>query len=146
MVPDPLDAATRRRMASQRCADTAPETALRKALHSRGYRYRVNFAPLPCLPRRRADIVFTRLRVAVYVDGCFWHGCPVHGSQPKHNAEWWRAKLARNVERDRDTDARLLSAGWAVVRVWEHEPLAAALAAVEAVLDSRGAQTRRVSR
>lgn len=83
-------------------------------------------APLPKM-RRRADLVFPRARVAVYVDGCFWHRCPLHATAPKNNAEWWDAKLAGNVARDRDTDACLADAGWRVLRFWEHEdPLAAA--------------------
>jgi DNA mismatch endonuclease (patch repair protein) len=71
--------------------------------------------------RRRADVVFPRRRVAVFVDGCFWHGCPEHATSPKHNAEWWKEKLAANVRRDRDTDRRLSEAGWLVFRIWEHE-------------------------
>ena len=84
--------------------------------------------------RRRADLVFTRAKVAVYVDGCFWHGCPLHGTWPKANAEWWRAKLERNIKRDRDTDRQLEAAGWRVARVWEHEDMvAAAVRIAEAV-------------
>jgi DNA mismatch endonuclease (patch repair protein) len=81
--------------------------------------------------RRRADVVFTRSRVAVFVDGCFWHACPIHATWPKANADWWRAKLKANVERDRDTDRRLGDAGWSVVRVWEHESAADAADRVE---------------
>jgi DNA mismatch endonuclease (patch repair protein) len=76
--------------------------------------------------QRTADIVFPRRRVAVYLDGCFWHGCPIHGTWPKLNADWWRAKIEANKCRDKDTDARLRSAGWMVIRVWEHENLEAA--------------------
>ncbi|MDK3255265.1 DNA mismatch endonuclease Vsr [Blastococcus capsensis] len=124
--PTPRDARTRRRMQGQRRRDTTPELALRRELHRRGRRFFVDRAPLRGF-RRRADLVFPRLRVAVYVDGCFWHSCPVHATHPKNNAEWWASKLADNVSRDRDTDARLLTAGWVVVRVWEHEdPVAAA--------------------
>lgn len=100
--------------------DTKPELALRRAVWRRGLRYRVDIAPLPKM-RRRADLVFTRARVAVYVDGCFWHSCPDHATTPKANRDWWLEKLAANVSRDRDTDERLEAAGWAVVRVWEHE-------------------------
>ncbi len=107
-------------MSRQRRRDTAPEVALRRELHRRGARFFVDRAPLPGL-RRRADLVFPRRRVAVYVDGCFWHRCPVHATAPKNNAEWWSAKLTGNVARDRDTDARLAAAGWTVVRIWEHE-------------------------
>ncbi len=94
--------------------------ALRRLLHGRGLRYRVDAAPLPGL-RRRADILFARAKVAVFVDGCFWHRCPEHGNAPKSNAAWWLVKLEGNVARDRDTDAQLTAAGWLVVRVWEHE-------------------------
>ncbi|WP_306357405.1 MULTISPECIES: very short patch repair endonuclease [unclassified Nocardia] len=114
------DAATSARMARQRRVGTAPEIALRRELHRRGARFFVDRAPMRGL-RRRADIVFPRRKVAVYVDGCFWHSCPEHATSPKNNAEWWAEKLAGNVARDRDTDARLREAGWTVVRVWEHE-------------------------
>ncbi len=86
--------------------------------------------------RRRADLVFPRRRVAVYVDGCFWHSCPQHATFPKNNAEWWAAKLAANVQRDRDTDARLQAAGWTVVRVWEHEDPVVAATRVEDALSA----------
>ncbi|WP_405133928.1 very short patch repair endonuclease [Nocardia sp. NBC_01388] len=114
------DAATSARMAKQRRVNTAPELALRRELHRRGARFFIDRAPLPKL-RRRADIIFPRRKVAVYVDGCFWHSCPEHATAPKNNAQWWAEKLAGNVARDRDTDARLAQAGWTVVRVWEHE-------------------------
>ena len=78
------------------------------------------------MPRRRADILFTRARIAVFVDGCFWHGCPEHETRPASNATWWAAKLTRNVERDRETDAHLDELGWVVFRVWEHADMAAA--------------------
>lgn len=113
-------------MQRQRRRDTDPETRLRQELWRRGLRYRVDVAPLSGM-RRRADIVFTRAKVAVFVDGCFWHRCPDHATVPKSNRAWWRAKLEANVLRDRDTDRRLLETGWTVVRVWEHEnPVSAA--------------------
>lgn len=115
---------------------------MRRLLHARGLRYRVDTAPLPGV-RRRADVVFTRVRVAVFVDGCFWHLCPVHGTSPKANGAWWRDKLEANVRRDRDTDARLAEAGWVVVRVWEHEPPAAAADRVVAACASRTALSGR---
>lgn len=120
-MPQPVDDATRRRMQRQRRADTKPEMRLRRLLHARGLRYLVD-APLP-LPRsrRRADLLFRGAHVAVFVDGCYWHSCPEHRTQPRSNAEWWRGKLADNVRRDRDTDAALSVAGWRVVRIWEHE-------------------------
>ncbi|MFD3596093.1 very short patch repair endonuclease [Nocardia sp. NPDC058640] len=120
------DAATSARMSQQRRANTAPELALRRELHRAGLRYFVDRAPIKG-QRRRADVVFPRLRIAVYVDGCFWHRCPEHATDPKNNAQWWADKLAGNVARDRATDTALTEAGWLVVRVWEHEdPHAAA--------------------
>lgn len=92
---------------------------MRRLLHAAGLRYRVDFAPLG--GRRRADIVFTRRRIAVFIDGCYWHGCPKHATLPKRNADYWLPKLERNIERDRETDAILQAAGWRVLRHWEHE-------------------------
>jgi DNA mismatch endonuclease (patch repair protein) len=120
-------------MQSTRRRDTKPETALRSELHRRGFRFFVDRAPLP-ETRRRADIVFPRARVAVYVDGCFWHGCPTHGTWPKANAVWWRDKIERNRARDLDTDSELHAAGWIAVRVWEHEVTADAADRVVAAL------------
>jgi DNA mismatch endonuclease, patch repair protein len=113
--------AVRRRMSQQRREGTAPEVALRNALHSLGLRYRIHRAPLPGL-RRKADIVFGPARVAVFVDGCFWHGCPEHGRRRHEVNNWyWPDKIDRNRRRDVGTDQALTSAGWLVVRVWEHE-------------------------
>ena len=117
--------------------DTKPEMAIRRALWARGLRYRVDRAPIPGT-RRRADIVFGPAKVAVYVDGCFWHSCPEHATLPKNNREWWRAKLAANVRRDRDTDRQLAEAGWRVVRVWEHEETAVAVERVVRELGESG--------
>ncbi|MDJ0394754.1 very short patch repair endonuclease [Rhodococcus sp. G-MC3] len=128
------DAATSARLSKQRRRDTKPEVALRRELHSRGLRYFVDRAPLKGL-RRRADLVFPRRKVAVYVDGCFWHSCPVHSTKPRNNAQWWADKLAGNVARDRDTDVRLAAEGWTVVRVWEHEPAGEAADKVELKLN-----------
>ncbi|MEV0287202.1 very short patch repair endonuclease [Kribbella sp. NPDC050820] len=113
-------AQTSSRMSRQARRDTKPEIELRRRLHRLGYRFRVN-SPLPGMPRRRADVTFTAKRVAVFVDGCFWHGCPEHGTSPRNNGAWWSEKLRRNVERDRETDSYLRRTGWTVVRVWEHE-------------------------
>lgn len=115
--------AVRRRMRRQARRDTEPELALRRELWRRGMRYRVDVAPIAGL-RRRADLVFTRAGVVVFVDGCFWHSCPEHATVPKASRDWWIEKLQTNVRRDRDTDARLDAAGWEVIRAWEHEPVA----------------------
>lgn len=127
-------------MARQATRDTAAETAVRTLLHAAGLRYRVNAQPLPGL-RRTADIVFTRRRVAVFVDGCFWHACPDHGTVPKTNADWWTAKLARNIQRDQETNEQLAAAGWHVVRVWEHEDPRAAAHRIEALVRIRPTTT-----
>jgi DNA mismatch endonuclease (patch repair protein) len=107
-------------MQAQRSWDTKPELALRAAVHRLGLRYFVHRRPLREL-RREADLIFPKARVAVFLDSCFWHGCPEHASWPKANAEWWREKIERNRGRDRDTDARLRDAGWLPIRVWEHD-------------------------
>ena len=110
-----------RRMSAQPRRDTRPERALRQALHRQGLRYFVHRRPLEHL-RREADIVFPRARVAVFVDGCFWHGCPLHGQRsPSTNSWYWVEKIATNKARDAETDELLVAAGWRVVRVWEHE-------------------------
>jgi DNA mismatch endonuclease, patch repair protein len=113
--------------------DTRPELELRRILHRRGFRYRVDAPPDPSL-RGRADILFPRARVVVYVDGCFWHSCPHHGVLPKGNREWWRAKLEATVTRDRATEEALRERGWNVVRVWEHEDPETAAERVETAL------------
>ena len=118
-MPEPLDEVTRSRMRAQGRRDTKPELSIRRALHALGYRYRVDHQPDPEL-RCRGDIVFTRRRVVVFVDGCFWHGCPDHATAPKNNVEWWAEKFEANVARDRRNDAALFELGWTVVRVWEH--------------------------
>lgn len=108
-------------MSTQRREGTAPELALRRALHSLGLRYRLHRCPLPAL-RRKADIVFGPARVAVFVDGCFWHGCPDHGRRRHEVNNWyWPDKIARNRRRDTETDRALVTSGWAPLRVWEHE-------------------------
>jgi DNA mismatch endonuclease, patch repair protein len=121
-------------MRANRRTDTKPELALRRALHKQGYRYRKDYRLDLTGARVRPDIAFTARRVAVFVDGCFWHCCPQHGSQPANNTWYWEPKLARNVARDRAADAALGAAGWSVVRIWEHESLEAAVAAVVAAL------------
>lgn len=126
-------------MSRQATRDTKPEVELRRELHARGRRYRIHVRPVAGL-RRTVDIAFTRSRVAVFVDGCFWHRCPEHATFPQTNAEWWAAKLQRNVDRDLDTDVRLVDAGWKVVRIWEHE---SAVDAADRVEDALGDSTRR---
>ena len=121
-------------MRSNRRSDTKPEMALRAALHAMGYRYRKDFRLDLPMRRVRPDIAFTSRKVAVFVDGCFWHVCPDHGSKPKNNDWYWSPKLAKNVERDRAADEALAQAGWAVVRLWEHVPLTEAIAAVIAAV------------
>ena len=116
--------------------DTKPELALRRALHAMGLRYRVDVRPLPAL-NRRADIVFRRARVAVHVDGCYWHGCPEHGTTAKTNPGYWGPKIARNKERDAETDRLLAEDGWVSLRVWEHEEPARAAQRVVDVLRGR---------
>jgi len=109
-----------RRMSRQARRDTSPEVAIRSALHASGCRFRVAY-PVPGLARCSIDIAFPRRRVAVFVDGCFWHDCPEHGSRPKTNADRWGAKLAANRSRDRRVDEHLMGRGWNVLRAWEHE-------------------------
>ena len=120
-------------MSVARRKDTKPELDLRRILHARGMRYRV-VHPVPGRPRRSIDVAFTRAKVAVFVDGCFWHACPVHRTQPRANSVWWKEKLARNVERDRETDEHLTVLGWTVLRFWEHEDMANAAGVVERIL------------
>lgn len=105
--------------------DTAPELSLRRELHARGLRYRLH-VPVPGMHRRSMDVSLSRARIAVFVDGCFWHGCPEHFHLPAHNREWWQWKLTSVQNRDAHTTAALTAAGWTVVRVWEHEDMAAA--------------------
>ncbi len=134
--PIPVDDSVRLRMSRQARRDTAPEIALRRALHHRGLRYRVGLRPVSSL-RSVADIVFTAARVAVYVDGCFWHMCPEHSTMPANNAEWWRVKLEGNRARDRRSDEVLRTHGWHVVRVWEHEDVHEAAVRVETAVRER---------
>ncbi len=120
-------------MRANRSRDTAPEIAIRRLLHAAGLRYRVNHRPEPAL-RRTADIVFTKQRIAVFIDGCYWHACPEHKTIAQSNATYWSEKLARNVARDADTTERLRAAGWTVLRFWEHEDPAEVASAVAATV------------
>lgn len=125
----------RRQMQANKGRDTRPELALRSRVHALGLRYRVGVRPLPSI-RRTADLVFTRARVAVFLDGCFWHGCPEHHRPAKTNEDFWHQKIMRNCERDQETTRLLQDAGWAVLRIWEHEePESAALTIHQLVSD-----------
>jgi DNA mismatch endonuclease, patch repair protein len=119
--PEPTSAGVSAQMRGNRRMDTNPERLVRSLLHQRGLRFRKDTVLTVNDVRVRADIVFPSKRVAVFVDGCFWHGCPEHGRAPKANQAYWNAKLARNVERDARNTALLEAAGWTVLRHWEHE-------------------------
>src|SRR5690554_324045 len=131
-------ASVRRRMQLQRIRETEPELSLRRTLHSLGLRYRLDLRPDPSV-RRRADIVFTKTRVAVFVDGCFWHNCPEHGSMPRQNVSYWEPKLHRNAERDAETTRLLQERGWEVIRIWEHEDPRHAAERIKNLVESRRA-------
>ncbi|WP_328514726.1 very short patch repair endonuclease [Mycolicibacterium palauense] len=128
-TPQPLNEAVRRQMRAMPTHGTRIEMALRRELHRRGLRYRVQVRTLPGKP----DIAFTRARIAVFVDGCFWHRCPVHGSAPKNNSEFWAQKLDANVDRDRRKDDELRALGWVPYHVWEHEDPIEAAEAIHAM-------------
>ncbi|WP_076183672.1 very short patch repair endonuclease [Mycolicibacterium fortuitum] len=128
--------AVRRSMQANRGRDTAPELAVRRIVHARGLRYYVDRRPLPEL-HRTADIVFPTEKVAVFIDGCFWHGCPSHHTAPQMNAAYWSAKVATNQARDADTDQRLKDAGWLPIRVWEHVEPAVAADLIEEIVKQR---------
>lgn len=138
--PGPANEVIARTLSGVGHADTRPELALRRILHARGLRYRVNH-PVPTRPRRSIDIAFTRAKVAIFIDGCFWHGCPDHCRTPKSNREWWENKIATNQERDKDTTTILRTEGWQVLRFWEHEPpqdaAATVLAAIQPIPQAR---------
>jgi len=125
--------ATRRAMQANRRRDTAPEMAIRRLVHARGLRYLVDTRPLRTA-RHSADMIFTRARVAVFIDGCWWHGCAEHYRPPASNATYWSGKVARNRERDRLADRTLSEAGWTVIRIWEHEAPESAALRIEAVV------------
>ncbi|TCJ21668.1 very short patch repair endonuclease [Nocardioides jejuensis] len=129
--------ASRAVMQANRRRDTSPEMAVRRLVHAAGLRYRVDTRPLSDL-NRRADLVFRGAKVAVFIDGCYWHGCPKHGTVAKSNADYWSPKIARNRERDAETDRLLVDAGWTVIRAWEHEvPSAVAQRILSAVPERR---------
>lgn len=124
-------------MSRQRTRDTAAELQLRRRLFAAGLRYRVHRRPLPTL-RRTADILFVRARIAVFVDGCFWHGCTEHKVAPKSNSAFWEQKIGANRRRDEDTRTRLEEAGWVYVRVWEHEDPETAAIEITHLVRQRG--------
>lgn len=122
-------------MKSNRGRDTGPELRLRSAAHRLGLRFRVSRRPVPAV-RRTADLVFPGQRIAVFVDGCFWHGCPEHYTRPVANADFWADKVEANSARDRDTDQKLRDEGWTVIRFWEHEDPEACAGALRAVVEA----------
>lgn len=131
--------AVRSVMRANRARDTRPELALRSAIREHGLHYRIDIRPVSDI-RRRADVVFLGAKIAVFCDGCYWHGCPDHYRPARRNSDFWTSKIDGNRTRDRETDQLLADAGWQVIRVWEHEdPRIAAARVVEAVRESRGA-------
>lgn len=126
-APDPLVSL---RFSAQKTVGTRPELLLRRTLHARGLRFRVQL-PVPGLARRRMDLALTRAKLAIFVDGCFWHGCKDHCVTPRTNTEWWLQKIALNRDRDKHTSAHLNAAGWTVLRIWEHTPVEEAADLVE---------------
>jgi DNA mismatch endonuclease (patch repair protein) len=135
-VPTPSSPEAQRRMEATGSKDTRAELLVRSALHRMGFRFRVDTRPVAAI-RRRADLVFPRARVAVFVDGCFWHGCPQHATWPKANAQFWEKKILTNQRRDADTNKRLAAEGWRVVRIWEHEDPTVAAERVAGIVRSR---------
>lgn len=137
-------AGTRRSMIANRRRDTSPEWKVRRLLHARGLRYRVDL-PLPFDKRRRADITFTRAKVVVFIDGCFWHGCPQHYVAPKSHPEYWGPKIEANAARDAQTTRQLEDLGWTVLRFWEHEDPQDVADRIEAVIAQRTAPRQRTA-
>ena len=135
-MPKASSEAARRQMRATPQRDTPAETSIRSELHRRGLRFRLHRRLIPGF-RRTADIVFPNARIAVFVDGCFWHGCPKHGTLPRSHRAWWRDKIETNWLRDADTDKRLRSTGWRVIRIWEHEDPVQAIRRVETALRTR---------
>jgi DNA mismatch endonuclease (patch repair protein) len=138
----PSSTAVSRRMARTRGFDNPRERAIRSALHRLGFRFRIHHRGIPGTTRT-IDIAFTRWRLAVFCDGCFWHGCPIHATHPKANAQFWRNKISTNISRDRDSDTRLNADGWTVFRTWEHESVDEVVAEVVRLLVSLGATGER---
>jgi DNA mismatch endonuclease, patch repair protein len=137
--PHPSSAAAQAVMRGNRRVDTRPERQVRSLLHRRGYRFRKDYLIRAAGVRVRPDVVFTRQRVAVFIDGCYWHRCPQHGTSPRVNSHYWGPKLDRNVARDQRVDEALTAAGWVVVRLWEHDAPEGAVARIAAALTGRSA-------
>lgn len=131
-----VDPAVSRRMARTRGRDNPAERSLRSALHKKGFRFRVHHKAIKGV-RRTIDIAFPSRRLAIFIDGCFWHGCPIHGTWPTKNAMFWREKIEANRKRDRDTNKKLKADGWAVVRIWEHEDTEVAMRRIVRSLGTR---------
>nr|WP_212612946.1 DNA mismatch endonuclease Vsr [Pseudonocardia hierapolitana] len=144
-MPSASSETIRRRMAMQRRRDTKPEMEIRRRLHAAGLRYRVDVR-LEADMRVRGDIAWRRDRVVVFVDGCYWHGCPLHRTTPRANASWWRQKLDDNIARDRLVDGILEERGWLVLRFWEHEDPEQAATTVKDQLAARRKSTRQPAR
>lgn len=132
----------RRSMRGNRSRDTKPELAVRSVLHSRGLRFRVQFRPLADR-RYTADLVFTRVKIAVFIDGCWWHGCPVHYREPKSNRAYWVPKIERNMARDKLVNRLLAEHGWLVIRAWEHDDASNIADEVELAVSQRRARNPR---
>lgn len=130
---DPISETTSKRMSKTSGQNNSREREIRSRLHRLGFRFRIHRPILPGT-RRTADIAFTGLQVAVFADGCFWHGCPKHGTSPKNNSDWWLEKIAANKTRDSETDKRLRALGWKSIRIWEHENIDDAIARIVRVL------------
>lgn len=135
--PHPTSSSVSAVMRSNQKVNTRPELAVRRLLHGRGLRYRVNHQLILPDLKVRPDIVFTRKRIAVFIDGCFWHGCTEHGTKPRANQAYWRRKIEGNQARDQRIDSVLRAHGWIVLRVWEHEPPDLVAQMVESVFLSR---------
>lgn len=141
--PEPASSAVSAAMRGNKRADTKPEVAVRTELHRRGLRFRKDYL-LPVREARgvRADIVFTRVRVAVFIDGCFWHGCPEHGRAPRRNTGYWGPKLVRNRNRDQLVTERLVEDGWRVIRLWEHISPTEAAGLIASSVEAASARAR----
>lgn len=137
-----VDPAVSRRMANTRGRDNLAERTLRSTLYKKGFRFRIHYKAIEGV-RRTVDIAFPSSRLAIFIDGCFWHGCPIHGTWPKKNATFWRKKIEANRKRDRDTDGKLKVNGWAVIRIWEHEDPEVASRRIVHTLNARASKPKR---